>query len=141
MPTPYTTKPDCARWTARWTRHARRCCAIALICGLAISVSSCSTTGTALRVDPVPPAPPLPPPPIPQTLLAPCDPLPLATDSRVPALLANHDQQMVAHHDCASRHSRLAEAAREQQVIAWRWYCLTTAAMKIDNAACQGAPQ
>lgn len=135
MPTLDMTRRACAPGIAHSPRIARHCCMIALICGAAISVSSCSTTGTvplAVQADP----PPMPAPDVPESLLAPCDPMPVATDSRVPSLIVSHDSEMAMHHDCAARHARLAEAVREHQATDWANYCAAARRMGLHVDAC-----
>lgn len=63
--------------------------------------------------------------------------MPLATDSRVPALLASHDSEMAVHHDCAARHARLTQAVREHQATDWANYCgaVRRAGLQVDACA------
>jgi hypothetical protein len=50
-------------------------------------------------------------------LTAPCPPIPPAIDSSLAGLGRNHLQAMALHHECAARHARLADAARERERI------------------------
>jgi hypothetical protein len=97
-----------------------------------MSVLSCSSTS----IERPAPAPPAPPPEIRPPLLAPCAPMPLATDSRVPHLLGIHDRRMVVADDCAKRHMALADAVRAQQLIAWDWYCKAAQAAGVRVDGC-----
>ena len=99
-----------------------------------MSVLSCSTTS----IERPAPAPPAPPPDIRPALLAPCAPMPLATDSRVPHLLLINDRRMAVADDCAKRQAALADAVREQQLIAWDWYCK---AAKLADVRVDGCPE
>lgn len=62
--------------------------------------------------------------------------MPVATDSRVPALIASHDSEMAVHHDCRARHARLADAVREQQATAWLNYCDAAKRAKLQVVVC-----
>lgn len=50
-------------------------------------------------------------------LLAPCPPLPLASDPSLAGLLSNHAAVAESYHQCAALHRDLAEAVRGQAGI------------------------
>lgn len=66
--------------------------------------------------------------------------MPLASDSRVPALIETHDREMAIAHDCSNRQRRLADAVGEQEATAWRWYCDVLAALAIEADGCEVSP-
>lgn len=56
-----------------------------------------------------------PQPKIDPSLLAECPPLPLATDSHLPALQKNHTAVADLYTDCRSRHNQLAQAVKAKE--------------------------
>lgn len=113
----------------------RSCCAIALISMLwMLALSSCAT-GTGLAR--VPPAPPPPPPAVDPSLLQECEEGPLAQDSRLATLLANHDAREAVAKECRDRHHSLIAAARELQATMHQWYCEAIDALDMQADDCK----
>lgn len=113
----------------------RSCCAIALTWTLlTLALSSCAT-GTGLAR--VAPAPPPPPPAVDPSLLQECEEGPLAHDSLLATLLANHDAREAVAKDCRDRHHSLIAATRELQTTAHRWYCEAVQALGAPAPDCK----
>jgi len=75
-----------------------------------LALTGCNS-GT-MRLDPPPPLPVLP-----ANLTQPCQDLPLASSSLLPALLVNQQQIGAVALECQLRHAALAKAAREREAL------------------------
>ncbi|MBL8260917.1 MAG: hypothetical protein JNM58_00730 [Xanthomonadaceae bacterium] len=117
-------------------RWLRCCSAILISLASMLALTSCVTGTEAIKAPPVAPA--APPPAIDRSLLAKCpEELPPAVDSRLPSLLANHDEVAAIYHECASGKGGLVEAVQEWQRTAWEWYCNSLDAVGLDASSCR----